>query len=63
MLISSTVPAGSGLSSSAAMVVVSTLAFLTMNEKLDGVSKGDLVELAVENEKRVGARFESLAPS
>ena len=36
------------------MVVVSTLAFLTMNGKLDKVSKGDLVRLAVENEKRVG---------
>jgi galactokinase len=54
LLISSTLPPGSGLSSSAAVVVVSTLAFLVMNKKLDKVSKGDLVRLAVENERRVG---------
>ena len=36
------------------MVVASTLAFLTVNDKLDGVSKGQLVEMAMENEKRVG---------
>jgi galactokinase len=54
MLITGTVPAGSGLSSSAAMVVASTLAFLTMNKKLDLVNKGDLVKMTMENEKRVG---------
>ena len=45
-----------GMSStfSAAMVVASTLAFLTVNNKLDGVTKGSLVEMAMENEKRVG---------
>ena len=40
--------------SSAAMVVASTLAFLTVNGKLDGMTKGQLVEMAMENEKRVG---------
>lgn len=43
MLVTGTVPAGSGLSSSAAMVVASTLTFLTMNEKLSVMTKGDLV--------------------
>ncbi|KAJ3806723.1 ribosomal protein S5 domain 2-type protein [Lentinula aff. lateritia] len=62
LLVTGTVPAGSGLSSSAAMVVASTLAFLAVNEKLEAnftgngpkVSKGQLVEMAVANEKRVG---------
>ncbi|TBU25011.1 Galactokinase [Dichomitus squalens] len=54
LLFTGSVPSGSGLSSSAAMVVASTLAFLTVNNKLDGVTKGSLVEMAMENEKRVG---------
>ncbi|KDQ52726.1 hypothetical protein JAAARDRAFT_40017 [Jaapia argillacea MUCL 33604] len=54
MLVTGTVPAGSGLSSSAAMVVASTLAFLAVNGKLQGISKGELVEMAMENEQRVG---------
>ncbi|QRW03757.1 galactokinase [Ceratobasidium sp. AG-Ba] len=54
MLVTGTVPAGSGLSSSAAMVVASTLAFLTINSKLAGLTKGELVEMCVSNEKRVG---------
>ncbi|KAI0081041.1 Galactokinase [Panus rudis PR-1116 ss-1] len=54
ILVSGNVPAGSGLSSSAAMVVGSTLAFLAVNKKVNEVTKGGLVEMAVENEKRVG---------
>ena len=54
LLVTGSVPAGSGLSSSAAMVVASTLSFLAVNNKLEGLSKGALVEMAVENEKRVG---------
>ncbi|KAI5119637.1 hypothetical protein M0805_008999 [Coniferiporia weirii] len=53
LLVTGSVPAGSGLSSSAAMVVASTLSFLAINQKLD-ISKGKLVELAVKNETRVG---------
>lgn len=54
MFVSGTVPAGSGLSSSAAMVVASTLGFLAVNDKLGGITKGKLVEIAVANERRVG---------
>ncbi|KAI0787296.1 galactokinase gal [Fomes fomentarius] len=54
LLFTGSVPSGSGLSSSAAMVVASTLAFLTANNKIEGLSKGQLVEMAMENEKRVG---------
>ena len=36
------------------MGVASTLAFLTVNNKLEGLSKGQLVEMAMQNEKLVG---------
>ncbi|KAG8864935.1 galactokinase [Tulasnella sp. 330] len=49
-----TVPLGGGLSSSAALVVASTLAFLAAENKLGAITQGQLVELCMENEKRVG---------
>ena len=54
MVVTGSVPAGSGLSSSAAMVVASTLSFLVVNNKLEGLSKGDIVGMTVLNERRVG---------
>jgi galactokinase len=53
-LFTSTIPAGSGVSSSAALIVASTLAFLVVNHKLSTINKGDLVSMSVGNEKRVG---------
>ncbi|KAI0725570.1 Galactokinase [Fomitopsis betulina] len=63
LLVTGSVPSGSGLSSrlvsclvkqSAAMVVGSTLSFLAVNSKLGDLTKGQLVEMAMENERRVG---------
>ncbi|KAG1870749.1 ribosomal protein S5 domain 2-type protein [Suillus subalutaceus] len=60
ILVTGNVPPGSGLSSSAAMVVSSTLAFLAANGIFDGEkaptkpTKGELVNIAMENERRVG---------
>ncbi|KAG1759733.1 ribosomal protein S5 domain 2-type protein [Suillus occidentalis] len=57
ILVTGNVPPGSGLSSSAAMVVSSTLAFLAVNGIFDGgnaPTKGELVNIAMENERRVG---------
>ena len=54
ILVVGSVPAGSGLSSSAAMVVASTLAFLTVNNKVSELTKGQLVEMSMANEQRVG---------
>ena len=59
LLVTGSVPAGAGLSSSAAMVVASTLSFLAVNDKLEGVSKGDLVSMCMENERRVGKCYVS----
>lgn len=47
-------PLGGGLSSSAALVVASTLAFLAVEDRLESITQGQLVELCMENEKRVG---------
>ncbi|KAJ7832193.1 ribosomal protein S5 domain 2-type protein [Mycena leptocephala] len=59
LAVTGSVPAGSGLSSSAAMVVASTLAFLPSTGRLqlegtEQVAKGELVKMSMENEKRVG---------
>jgi galactokinase len=53
-LFTSTIPPGCGVSSSAALIVATTLAFLVVNDKISSVSKGDLVGMSVGNEKRVG---------
>ena len=53
-LVSSSIPTGAGVSSSAALIVASTLAALTANDKLGSVTRGDLVQMSVGNEKKVG---------
>lgn len=53
-LFTSSIPAGSGVSSSAALIVASTLAFLVVNGKLSSVTKGDLIGMSILNEKKVG---------
>ncbi|KAJ7472672.1 Galactokinase [Mycena latifolia] len=67
LLVTGSVPAGSGLSSSAAMVVASTLTFLAINGKLEDsaekITKGELVKMSMENEKRVAASVMSVPSS
>lgn len=53
ILVDGTVPAGGGLSSSAAFVCASALAVLRSN-KVEHVSKRELVELAIVSERSVG---------
>ena len=53
-LVASTIPAASGVSSSAALIVASTLAFLVVNNKLSSITKGELIGMSVGNEKKVG---------
>jgi galactokinase len=53
-LFTSTIPVASGVSSSAALIVASTLAFLVVNDKLSSITKGDLIGMSVGNEKKVG---------
>lgn len=43
------------------MVVASTLSFLAVNRKLDSLSKGDLVRMAMKNETRVGKIYRSVS--
>ncbi|BEI81718.1 hypothetical protein CcaverHIS002_0208780 [Cutaneotrichosporon cavernicola] len=56
VLITGNVPPGAGLSSSAAMVVSSVLLFLTANNLVDKVTKGDVVAMAIASEHRMGLR-------
>ncbi|TIA88653.1 hypothetical protein E3P99_02475 [Wallemia hederae] len=54
LLYDGTVPAGSGLSSSAAMVISSLLALLVSNARTDGLTKGELVKMSMGAEGNVG---------
>ncbi|WVQ71790.1 galactokinase [Cryptococcus sp. DSM 104548] len=56
VLISGTIPPGSGLSSSAAMVVGSVIMFLVANDLTHGRTKADVVSLAINSEHRMGLR-------
>ncbi|RSH93929.1 galactokinase [Saitozyma podzolica] len=56
LLVSGTVPPGAGLSSSAAFVVGSVITFLVANGLTDGISKGDVVAMAMASEHRMGLR-------
>ncbi|ODN98441.1 galactokinase [Cryptococcus wingfieldii CBS 7118] len=56
VLISGTIPPGSGLSSSAAMVVGSVIMFLVANNLTQGRTKADVVSLAINSEHRMGLR-------
>ncbi|ORY28308.1 putative galactokinase [Naematelia encephala] len=54
LLMDGDIPAGAGLSSSAAFVVSSVIVFLVANGLTEGVSKGDVVRLAMDSEHRMG---------
>ncbi|WVF71975.1 hypothetical protein IAT40_006785 [Kwoniella sp. CBS 6097] len=56
IMVSGTVPPGSGLSSSAAMVVGSVLTFLVANDLEKGKTKAEVVGLAIAAEHRMGLR-------
>ncbi|KIR39238.1 galactokinase [Cryptococcus deuterogattii Ram5] len=56
VLISGNIPPGSGLSSSAAMVVGSVIMFLVANNMAADKTKADVVQLAINSEHRMGLR-------
>ncbi|KAK8869627.1 galactokinase [Kwoniella newhampshirensis] len=56
VLVSGTVPPGSGLSSSAAMVVGAVIVFLVANDLEKSKTKADVVHLAIASEHRMGLR-------
>ncbi|KIR59849.1 galactokinase [Cryptococcus bacillisporus CA1873] len=56
VLISGNIPPGSGLSSSAAMVVGSVIMFLVANNMAEDKTKADVVQLAINSEHRMGLR-------
>ncbi|CED85312.1 galactokinase gal [Phaffia rhodozyma] len=54
LLVTGSVPDGAGLSSSAAMVVASTISFLFLNDAHERCNQGQLVDMAMRNERVVG---------
>ncbi|KAI9637939.1 ribosomal protein S5 domain 2-type protein [Dioszegia hungarica] len=56
VMMSGSVPPGSGLSSSAAVVVGAVTTFLVANGIIEGVTKGDVTRLAIASEHRMGLR-------
>ncbi|EJT50844.1 galactokinase [Trichosporon asahii var. asahii CBS 2479] len=55
LMMAGNVPPGAGLSSSAAFVVASVIMFLAANS-ITGLTKGDVVKLAIASEHRMGLR-------